>query len=77
MNNQEVFDRESVQKEWYQRYYSKSGKYRNDLLRNPEVLFQTLAMEASVVSAFRSIPIDLKSAKVLDVGCGGGGRYFN
>jgi|GEM_PF-450464 len=76
MNNQEVFDRESVQKEWYQRYYSKSGKYRNDLLRNPEVLFQTLAMEAAVVRAFRSIPIDLKSAKVLDVGCGGGGTLF-
>jgi len=34
-------------------------------------------MEAAVVSAFRSIPIDLKSAKILDVGCGGGGHYFN
>ena len=28
---------------WYEHYYKEKGKYRNDLLQNPEVLFQTLA----------------------------------
>ena len=35
----------------YKEYYNKKGKDRNDLLRNPEVLFQTLAFDRSIVSA--------------------------
>ncbi len=44
---------------------------------NPGVLFQTLACEASVVRAARRIEHDPPAAKVLDVGCGGGGDLYH
>ena len=69
-------DREISQKEWYQRYYSKTGQHRNDLRLNPEVLFQTLAYEASFVRALRDIRHDPKEVRILDVGCGGGGDIY-
>ncbi|MCX5887947.1 MAG: methyltransferase domain-containing protein [Deltaproteobacteria bacterium] len=59
--------------EWYNRYYEKKGCNRNDLLRNPGVLFQYLSHEASIVSAVRAMNLTRELAKVLDVGCGGGG----
>jgi SAM-dependent methyltransferase len=40
---------------------------------NPGVLSQTLALEVSVVQAFRAIEIDPARASLLDVGCGGAG----
>jgi 2-polyprenyl-3-methyl-5-hydroxy-6-metoxy-1,4-benzoquinol methylase len=57
---------------WYDNYYEKKGVDRNDLLRNPEVLFQVLAFDASVISALRSIHLDRPSVRILDVGCEGG-----
>lgn len=69
-------NREISQKEWYQRYYGKAGQHRNDLRLNPEVLFQTLAYEASFVLALRDIPHDSKDVRILDVGCGGGGDIY-
>lgn len=60
-------------REWYREYYEKKGARRNDLLRNPEVLFQTLAYDRSVITAFRSTNVDPGAAQILDVGCGGGG----
>jgi ubiquinone/menaquinone biosynthesis C-methylase UbiE len=69
-------NREISQKEWYQRYYGKTGQHRNDLRLNPEVLFQTLAYEASFLRALRDIRHDPKEVRILDVGCGGGGDIY-
>jgi len=63
--------------EWYESYYNKCGTDRNDLLKNPEVLLQTLAYDASMISALRSIRLDPRVALVLDVGCGSGGSILN
>ena len=68
---------ESVEKEteeWYRQYYLKTGKDRNDLLTNPEVLFQHLAFEDAVISALRKATgVSRESSRILDVGCGDGG----
>lgn len=61
----------------YDRYYARSGADRNDLRTNPGVLFQTLALEASVVRAVRAMRLDPPAARVLDVGCGSGGDLFH
>lgn len=63
--------------EIYKKYYNKKGKDRNDLLKNPEVLFQSLAFDRSIISSFRDINLDPKAAKILDVGCGSGGSMLN
>ncbi len=65
-----------IQKEtqhWYKEYYQKKGQDGNDLLTNPEVLFQHFGFEYSVISALRKIKFDKKRARILDVGCGVGG----
>lgn len=69
-------NREISQREWYRRYYRKRGQFRNDLRLNPEVLFQTLAFEASVVRALGAVRHDPARSRVLDVGCGGGGDIY-
>lgn len=66
-------NRENVTEEWYRDYYHKLGHDRNDLLSNPEVLYQHLATEDSVLSALRVATLDRKRSKILDVGCAGGG----
>jgi ubiquinone/menaquinone biosynthesis C-methylase UbiE len=68
---------QASQQAWYQRYYTKSGKNRNSLRTNPEVLFQLLATEASVVRALASLDHDPQTACVLDVGCGDGGDVYH
>jgi len=75
--NQKKNNEEKNTRDWYQNYSIQKGKHRNDLLRNPEVLFQSLAYDASVVYALRSSNIDPKTVMVLDVGCGGGGSLLN
>lgn len=59
-------------KELYKDYYEKRGDDRNDLLRNPEVLFQSFAIERANIGALRSFSIDRSFARILDVGCGSG-----
>lgn len=66
-------NREFETKQWYKRYYAQKGNYRNDLRRNSGVLFQALAMEASLIRASYVIEHNPAEASVLDVGCGGGG----
>ena len=56
----------------YANYYEKHGADRNDLLANPEVVFQTFAFDRANIAALRRIPADRSSARVLDVGCGTG-----
>lgn len=58
--------------QYYRDYEARRGPVRNDILHNPEVLFQVLAAEAALISALRSIGPDRAHAKVLDVGCGDG-----
>ena len=57
---------------WYREYYDRKGPDRNNLLKNPEVLFQALATDASVVAVLRSTGLDSTKSTVLDVGCGSG-----
>ena len=63
--------------EWYRDYSARTGSDRNDLRTNPGVLFQTLAMEASVVRAVRAMQLDPPVARILDVGCGSGGDLYH
>ena len=63
---------QTVTGEYYREYGARKGVNRNSLLQNPEVLFQILAQEAAMVRALRSIHLDSRSARVLDVGCGEG-----
>src|SRR5690242_20553309 len=58
--------------EYYREYNGRKGAERNDLLRNPEVLFQSLSREAAMVRALRWIGTGPQAARVLDVGCGDG-----
>lgn len=59
-------------KEVYPDYYANLGEDRNDLLRNPEVLFQAFAIERANVAALRSLSLEKSRTKILDVGCGAG-----
>jgi len=68
--------RESEQRDWYTRYYVKSGADRNDLRLNREVLFQTLANEFSFIRAFRQIAAEPPKLRVLDVGCGSAATWY-
>jgi ubiquinone/menaquinone biosynthesis C-methylase UbiE len=58
-------------RQWYTKYYERKGEFRNSIL-NPEVLFQNFAMEASILSGLRLLNLNEK-AKILDIGCAGGG----
>jgi len=57
---------------WYQEYYGRKGLNRNNLLHNPEVLFQTLALDVAIARCLRRAGLDETTATVLDVGCGSG-----
>lgn len=61
-----------VTEEYYREYNARKGAGRNSLLRNPEVLFQSLARDAAMVRALGWIGADPQEARVLDVGCGDG-----
>src|SRR5258708_32107863 len=63
--------------QYYQDYDGRKGAGRNDLLSNPQVLFQFLAAEAALVGALRSIVSNPAKAKVLDVGCGRGASLMS
>ena len=65
-----------VTEQCYSEYNARKGVGRNDLLHNPEVLFQNLAHDAAMVRALRSISLEPQIARVLDVGCGEGGSLW-
>jgi hypothetical protein len=58
---------------WYERYYDRIAPDRPGIVRNPDVLFQALAFEESLVRALRPVGADPATAKVLDAGCAAGG----
>ncbi len=60
----------------YREYNSRKGEGRHSLLHNPEVLFQSLALDAAKVRAIGSIALEPQTARVLDVGCGEGGSLW-
>ncbi len=60
----------------YATYYAVKGGDRNDLLANPEVLFQTIAGEVAVLQALSRIGFDASVARVLDVGGSSGGSLI-
>lgn len=68
--------RERETQDWYRRYYARLGGNRNDLRTNQGVLFQTLALEVSIVRAVAELPLVPREALVLDVGCGGAGDLY-
>jgi 2-polyprenyl-3-methyl-5-hydroxy-6-metoxy-1,4-benzoquinol methylase len=74
MTNRSGIDQVKDTREWYAQYYEKKGEDRNNLLRNPEVLFQYLAKQIAVIQAIAFVCNDRsqKDFLVLDVGCGGG-----
>lgn len=68
---------EKQTQDWYKDYYEKKGKDRNDLLANPEVLFQHLAFEVSVISALRrATNLNRETSRILDVECGSAGSLI-
>jgi len=60
----------------YEEYYRKHGSARNDLLHNPEVIFQMFALERANIRALSRLELNPADAKVLDVGCGTGASLF-
>lgn len=62
--------------DYYTEYYAERGAQRNDLLSNPEVLFQDFATTGANIKALRRAALDRSSARILDVGCGGGASLF-
>jgi len=63
---------QAATEDYYKAYNARRSVDRDSLLHNPEVLFQSLARDAAMVRALRSIDPDPRSARVLDVGCGAG-----
>lgn len=56
---------------WFGRHDAGRSPDR-DSLRNPEVLLQVIASDISVFSVLAELPLDMRAAQVLDVGCGSG-----
>jgi SAM-dependent methyltransferase len=63
---------QTATEDYYRDYNARKGVDRNSLLRNAEVLFQSLARDAAMIRALQWIDPDPHSARVLDVGCGDG-----
>ena len=61
----------------YSPYYREHGDDRNDLLKNPGVLFQTLAFDRANIRALGKLDLDRSTARVLDVGCGTGSSLLS
>jgi hypothetical protein len=48
----------------YDEYYRKHGNTRNDLLANPEVMFQTFAVDRANISALQKLNLDRRGYSV-------------
>lgn len=75
-NKQSISISDSTE-DWYKEYYKEKGIYRNSLLRNSEVMFQSLALDKAEINAINHTNVDPKTCYVLDIGCGGGGSLHN
>ncbi|MHC4983935.1 MAG: class I SAM-dependent methyltransferase [Planctomycetota bacterium] len=61
----------------YDDYYRKKGRLRNSLFANPEVLWQAVAADASIIRAFSATKVDPDQATIFYAGCGSGGHIYN
>ena len=68
--------KEQEQQTAYESYYRIKGNDRNDPRLNRGALLQVLAAEAALIRACSRVPGQLGSARLLDVGCGSGARFF-
>jgi ubiquinone/menaquinone biosynthesis C-methylase UbiE len=68
--------KEQEQQACYESYYRIKGTDRNDPRLNRGALLQVLAAEAALIRACSHIPGQLGRARLLDVGCGSGARFF-
>lgn len=68
--------KEQEQQTAYESYYRIKGTDRNDPRLNRGALLQILAAEAALIRACSHIPGQLGHARLLDVGCGSGARFF-
>ncbi len=68
--------KEQEQQARYESYYRVKGTDRNDPRLNRGALLQILAAEAALIRASSHIEGQLGSARLLDVGCGSGARFF-
>jgi ubiquinone/menaquinone biosynthesis C-methylase UbiE len=65
-------DLEGEIRDWYDRFGIPPSSDRQDLLANPETLFQSFASDRAMIRVLRAAGIEPADAKVLDVGCGDG-----
>jgi len=56
----------------YERRRTQKEDGRDSILKNPGVAFQSFASDLSLVLALRTARAEVRSAKVLDIGCGAG-----
>tara|TARA_B100000242_G_scaffold105916_1_gene73264 strand:- start:1505 stop:2209 length:705 start_codon:yes stop_codon:yes gene_type:complete len=68
-------DKISKTKQWYESYYKKFGKDRNNIISDKGVLFQLMATHRSFINSLAKINIDLNSS-ILDVGCAQGANLM-
>lgn len=71
MSDNQRVDTQAQTVEVYSRYYAGKPAHRNDLLMNPEVMFQALAGRRAWIEALRGVCRDMR---ILDVGGGAGGE---
>lgn len=67
---------EDKTEEWYNKYYEKKGEFRNDIIRNPGVMFQTLASDRAYLEALKIAKITNNDFTAADFGSGSGGSVM-
>ncbi|MEK6744524.1 MAG: class I SAM-dependent methyltransferase [Nitrospirota bacterium] len=67
---------ENTIQKWYDSYYQHMSLNRNDLLANPEVVFQSFALERSLIAGLCAVGCKREMTGILDVGCGVGGSLY-
>ena len=65
-------NKESSVKAWYQDYYRKHSPDRNNEIYNSGATLQKLALDLSLINALSTLNLNLKTTRVLDIGCGDG-----
>ncbi len=69
MSDNAIVDAQVRTKEIYNIYYANKSQDRNDLLLNPEVMFQSLAVRRAWIESLRGVS---REVRILDIGGGAG-----